>query len=180
MKSRPLTLRDCASARRVGKITIPRWLTDPVCMSSRTKPWPSTALAKAASAADARVSVPITDAGPLPARPAISIACRLGGKSSDSYAHDRRSRRAILTLAIASGDRSEKPRAARTNFRESVRGTFLTYLVGCFLYLPYSNSSANSTHLNSRICAFFSARLYSGRLIFQGLVNTLASSMVAS
>ena len=41
-------------------------------------------------------------------------------------------------------------------------------------------SSANSTHLYSKSCAFFSRRRYSGMLIFHWRVNTLGSSMVAS
>src|SRR5439155_19402838 len=45
---------------------------------------------------------------------------------------------------------------------------------------PYTNSSENSTHLNSRDWMFGSIRRYKGILIFQGRVNTFGSSIVAS
>ena len=45
---------------------------------------------------------------------------------------------------------------------------------------PYSNSSTNSTHLNSTSAAFFSILLYSGMVIFQGRVKTSESSITAS
>src|SRR5438552_1320399 len=51
---------------------------------------------------------------------------------------------------------------------------------GFLLRGPYSNSSANSTHLYSRILAFFSTRRYKGMLIFHGRENTFGSSIVAS
>jgi hypothetical protein len=45
---------------------------------------------------------------------------------------------------------------------------------------PYSNSSTNSTHLNSTSAAFFSILLYSGMVIVQGRVKTSESSITAS
>src|SRR6267142_540278 len=55
-----------------------------------------------------------------------------------------------------------------------------TYFRGCLRRCPYKSSSANSTHLYSITFAFFSKRRYRGMLIFQGRVNTLGSSIVAS
>ena len=55
------------SASRGGRTTMPRWLTLPVCMSSRTRPWPATLLAKTASAAGALMVVPMIEQGPAPA-----------------------------------------------------------------------------------------------------------------
>ena len=45
---------------------------------------------------------------------------------------------------------------------------------------PYSSSSANGMHLNSRSCMPASMRRYNGRLIFHGRVNVCGSSIVAS
>ena len=44
-----------------------------------------------------------------------------GESSSDSYAQERKSSSAILTFSMTWGDRSSKPRAARTTLRERVR-----------------------------------------------------------
>jgi hypothetical protein len=47
------------NASRVGQSTTPWWLMLAACMSSRTRPWPSVALAKAASPGVESLLVPI-------------------------------------------------------------------------------------------------------------------------
>ncbi len=56
----------------------------------------------------------------------------------------------------------------------------LSHLLGLSTKCPYTNSSENSTHLNSKDWMFGSTRRYKGILIFQGRVNTFGSSIVAS
>ncbi len=54
------------------------------------------------------------------------------------------------------------------------------HLVVCLRRCPYSSSSANGMHLNSKSWTFLSIRRYRGMLIFQGRVNTFESSIVTS
>ena len=79
---------------------MPRWLTLPVCMSSRTRPWPATLLAKTASGAGTESGVPTMFAGPAPSV-AIICAWRAQGSVWASKAQARKSRRQVFSFSAA-------------------------------------------------------------------------------
>ncbi len=64
------------NASSAGQITTPWWQMLPACMSSRTRPCPNVALAKAASPGVVRTCVPMTVAPPSKGR-ASPMACLL-------------------------------------------------------------------------------------------------------
>src|ERR1700722_1707222 len=84
---------------------MPRWLTLPVCMSSRTNPCPATLLAKTASIAGALTLVPMIEQGPAPAV-ASPCACRAQGSECASKAQARKSSRQTLSLSRAAAEMS--------------------------------------------------------------------------
>src|SRR5580700_6225056 len=84
---------------------MPRWLTLPVCMSSRTSPCPATLLAKTASIAGALILVPTIEQGPAPAV-ANPCACLAHGSPCASKAQARKSSRQTLSFSRAAAEMS--------------------------------------------------------------------------
>ena len=66
-----------ASDSRAGTSTVPKWLTLPTCMSSRTRPWLNVPFANAASCSDTTSLVPMM-AAPRVAPPELARATRSG------------------------------------------------------------------------------------------------------
>ena len=110
MKSRPLIRPCCASAMSGGSTTMPRWLTLPVCISSRTRPCPATLLAKAASLDGAVMLVPMMAQGPPPLA-ASAAALRAQGSGLASNAQARKSRTQSFSFAATAAPTS-RPRLA--------------------------------------------------------------------
>src|ERR1700733_1372956 len=90
---------------------MPRWLTLPVCMSSRTSPCPATLLAKTASTAGALMFVPTIEQGPAPTV-ASACACRAHGNVCASKAQARKSSRQTLSFSRAAAEMSPSRLAA--------------------------------------------------------------------
>ena len=135
MKSRPLTRRYWASASRVGSTTMPRWLMLPACMSSRTRPWPITAFAKAASQQVVEPGAPMVVAPPALrfSASAICTACRLQGRSRDSKAQPIRSARHHFTLSITCDDRLAAETATMARAMRAASGSWASTIAGLFI-----------------------------------------------
>ena len=101
----------------MGISTVPKWLTLPTCMSSRTRPWLRTPFANAASWIDTTSPMPMIGA-PCVAAPelarAIAADWRLHGSSPAASADDSKSYMQSFALATTSGvNRAyEKPASA--------------------------------------------------------------------
>src|ERR1700722_5461591 len=103
---------------------MPRWLTLPGCMSSRTSRCQATLLANTASMAGALIFVPTIEQGPAPAM-ANACACRAHGSECASKAQARKSRRQILSFSRAAAEMSPSRLAAIADAMRTESGAAL-------------------------------------------------------